>query len=155
MISRLSMIPAFRGVPMHRDEITSLFDQQADHYATQWERMSPVRDNLHFLLESVLASLPIDARILSVGPGTGQELAFLAQRLPRWSFAAVEPSGAMLERCRQRAVASGFASRCTFHHGYLESLVVNEPFDAAMCLLVSQFLVDSGARIALFRDIAM
>ncbi len=139
---------------MHRDETAALFDQQAAGYDTQWERMSPVREGLYFLMEAVLAGLPADARILSVGTGTGIEIAFLAERHPQWRFTAVEPSQAMLERCRQRAVEHGFASRCTFHHGFLDALAVDEPCDAATCLLVSQFLLEPEARIGLFRDIA-
>lgn len=139
---------------MTRDEIAALFDQQAAGYDTQWERMSPVREGLYFLLEAAFASLGADARVLSVGCGTGIEIGFLAERFPRWRFTAVEPSRAMLERCRQRADAAGFASRCTFHLGYLETLATDEPHDGATCLLVSQFLVDPAARVGLFRDIA-
>lgn len=139
---------------MKRDDIAALFDQQAAGYDTQWERMSPVREGLYFLLEAVFAKLPADARVLSVGSGTGIEIEFLAARFPHWQFTAVEPSLAMLERCRQRAARAGFASRCTFHHGFLESLATGVPYDAATCLLVSQFLVDPIARQGLFRDIA-
>jgi tRNA (cmo5U34)-methyltransferase len=140
---------------MNRDEIAALFDQQAAGYDAQWERMSPVREGLYFLVEAAFATLPADARVLSVGSGTGIELEFLAARFPQWQFTAVEPSQAMLERCRDRAVRSGFASRCTFHHGFLESLERDAPYDAATCLLVSQFLVDPTARRGLFRDIAI
>lgn len=140
---------------MNRDEVTALFDQQAAGYDMQWERMSPVRDGLYFFLEAAFAKLPADARVLSVGSGTGSEIEFLAAHFPHWQFTAVEPSHAMLERCRQRAVRAGFASRCTFHHGFLESLALAVPFDASTCLLVSQFLVDPTARVQLFRDIAM
>lgn len=139
---------------MTRDEIAALFDQQAAGYDTQWQRMSPVREGLYFLLEAAFAKLPADARVLSVGSGTGIEIAFLAARFPRWQFTAVEPSRAMLELCRQRAVAAGFASRCAFHHGFLESRAIDVPYDAATCLLVSQFLVDPSARRELFLDIA-
>lgn len=139
---------------MNRDDIAALFDQQAAGYDTQWERMSPVRDGLYFLLEAAFAKLPPDARVLSVGSGTGIEIEFLAARFPRWQFTAVEPSQAMLERCRQRAARAGFESRCTFHHGFLESLDIDAPYHAATCLLVSQFLVEPTARQGLFRDIA-
>jgi tRNA (cmo5U34)-methyltransferase len=92
--------------------------------------------------------------VLSVGSGTGVEIEFLAARFPQWQFTAGEPSQAMLERCRQRAIRAGFVSRCTFHHGFLESLAPDVPYDATTCLLVSQFIMDSTARCALFRDIA-
>lgn len=139
---------------MDRNEVAALFEQQAAGYDTQWERMSPVRDALYFLIEAALGKLPANARVLSVGSGTGAEIEFLALRFPQWQFTAVEPSRAMLELCRQRAIRGGFASRCTFHHDFLETLDVAAPYDAATCLLVSQFLVDPAARVALFRDIA-
>jgi len=138
---------------MNREETAALFDQQAAGYDSQWARMAPVRDGLYFLVEAAFASLADDAHVLGVGVGTGTELAHLAARFPGWRFTAVEPSRAMLDRCRQRAVAEGFASRCTFHHGFLETLAGDTPHDAATCFLVSQFLTDAGARAAFFREI--
>jgi len=139
---------------MNRDEIAALFNQQAAGYDTQWERMAPVRDGLYFLLESAFAHLPANARVLSVGSGTGIEIEFLASRFPQFQFTAVEPSYEMLARCKQRAVQGEFASRCSFHHGFLESLERGAMYDASTCLLVSQFLVDSNERVGLFREIA-
>lgn len=139
---------------MHRDDVAALFDRHAPDYDTQWKRMSPVRDALYFLMEAALAPLPTNAHVLSVGAGTGAELAILAANFPQWQFTAVDPSRGMIDLCRQRAEAEGYASRCTFHHGFLESLETDTLFDGATCLLVSQFLVDPNARHALFRDIA-
>lgn len=139
---------------MHQDEIKALFDQQASHYDAQWAKTAPIKDCLHFLLESMFAALPADARILCVGVGTGAELAHLAQKNPAWRFTAVEPSGPMLAVCRQRAEKEGFAARCHFHEGYLDSLPATAPHDAATCFLVSQFILDQQARSAFFREIA-
>lgn len=139
---------------MNREEIAELFDRQAAGYDSQWSRMAPVREGLYFLAEAALNALPVDARVLGVGVGTGAELAFLAARFPKWEFTAVEPSGEMLELCRRRAEINGFASRCTFHHGFLETLGMDQHYDAATCFLVSQFLTDSEVRTALFREIA-
>src|SRR3546814_4868108 len=69
---------------MQQHELDALFDQQAAEYDTQWARMAPIRDSLHFLLETVFAGLPDDARLLCVGAGTGAEIAHLAQRFPGW-----------------------------------------------------------------------
>ena len=82
---------------MRREELKAVFDQQAAGYEKQWARMAPIRDGLHFLLESIFADLPADARMLCVGAGTGAELAYLARTFPRWRFTAVDPSGAMLD----------------------------------------------------------
>jgi tRNA (cmo5U34)-methyltransferase len=139
---------------MRSDEIKAIFDQQAASYDERWARTAPIRDALHFILEAVFAELPADARMLCVGAGTGEEIVYLAKRFPRWSFTAVEPSGAMLDVCRDKAVKGGFASRCHFHEGYLESLPDQGAFDGATCFLVSQFILDLEARADFFRAIA-
>jgi tRNA (cmo5U34)-methyltransferase len=139
---------------MRSDELKAAFDQQAPGYDRQWAKLSPIRDALHFLLESVFAELPADARVLCVGVGTGAELAHLATRFPGWSFTLVEPSGAMLGLCRERAASLGFQSRCRFHEGYLETLPDDTPHHAATSFLVSQFIVDRAARTSYFQAIA-
>ena len=139
---------------MRSDELKAAFDQQAAGYDRQWEKLAPLRDGLHFLLESVFADLPAHARVLCAGVGTGAELAHLARKFPHWKFTAVEPSGAMLEQCRQRAVREGFESRCHFHEGYVDSLPGGSLHDAATCFLVSQFILDRDERTGFFRSIA-
>jgi tRNA (cmo5U34)-methyltransferase len=138
---------------MNQDEIKALFDQQASSYDTQWSKTLPIRSCLYLLLESAFAELPADAHVLCIGVGTGAELAHLAQRKPGWRFTAVEPSGAMLEVCRQLAEKQGIKERCVFHEGYLESLAAVGEFDAATCFLVSQFILDQKARSRFFRGI--
>lgn len=139
---------------MHQDEVKAIFDQQAASYDAQWARTAPIKECLYFLVGSLFAELPTDARILCVGAGTGAELAYFAQRNPGWRFTAVEPSAAMLEVCRQRAETEGFASRCHFHEGYLDSLSTGGAHDAATCFLVSQFILDRQARSEFFRGMA-
>ncbi len=139
---------------MRNDEVKAIFDQQASSYDERWARTAPMRGALYFLLDAVFAELPADARILCVGAGTGEEMSYLAKRFSQWSFVAVEPSGAMLEVCRSKAENEGYASRCTFHAGYLESLPDHDAFDAATCFLVSQFILEQSARTDFFRGIA-
>ena len=139
---------------MRNDELKAIFDQQAASYDERWAKTAPIREALHFLLEAVFAELPADARLLCIGAGTGEEIAYLARRFPQWTFTAVEPSGAMLDVCRDKAVKGGFASHCEFHEGYLESLPGRDRFDAATCFLVSQFILEPEARMAFFRAIA-
>lgn len=139
---------------MNQEELKVLFDQQAAGYDAQWAKTFPIRNCLHLLVDSAFAGLPADARILCVGVGTGAELAHLARNNPGWRFAAVEPSGAMLKVARQLADTEGFAARCGFHEGYLETLSTTGMFDAATCFLVSQFILDQQARSAFFREIS-
>ena len=132
-----------------------LFDEQAaESYDDRFAKLSLMRDALHLVTHLALGELPEDAHVLSVGAGTGAEILDLAQRFPRWRFTAVEPSEPMLRRCRAKAEAAGIASRCTFHHGFIESLPDEEAFDGATAILVSQFLVNRDARVAFFRNIA-
>ncbi len=139
---------------MDQQQLDALFDQQAAGYDAQWARMAPIRDSLLFLLETVFADLPEDARLLCVGAGTGAELAHFARRFPRWRFLALDPSPQMIAACRTRAERDDFANRCEFHAGLLETLPENAAFDGATCLLVSQFLLDPTARTAFFARIA-
>lgn len=140
---------------MDQHELEAAFDRQASGYERQQQRMAPVHDGLYFQLQWIWSGLPRSERILCVGLGVGAELSYLAGRFPGWSFTAVEPSGAMLSACRRRAESEGFASRCVFHEGYLESLPDVESHDAATCLLVSPFLLDATERSRFFQTIAM
>lgn len=139
---------------MREEELEAVFDRQAGGYDRQWSRLEPVRNALHQLLDSLLAPLPADATVICVGVGTGAELAHLAARNDGWRFTAVDPSGAMLDVCRERAEREGFASRCVYHRGYLDTLPAGESYDVATCFLVSQFLLEPEQRIALFQEIA-
>lgn len=139
---------------MLQPQLNTLFDNQAASYDARWAKTAPIRDALYLLLDALFINLPEDARILSVGVGTGTELAHLAAKHPGWRFTAVEPSGAMLEECRKRAARDNFADRCTFHHGTTDTLPEGLPHDAATCFLVSQFILDPAARARFFADIA-
>lgn len=139
---------------MRREELKTVFDQQAAGYDKQWNNMAPIRNGLYFLLEFVFVDLPADARLLCVGVGTGVELAHLAHKFPRWRFTAVDPSGEMLNLCRRRAEKEGFTSRCYFHQGYLKSLSTKDLYDGATCFLVSQFILEKKARSEFFQAIA-
>lgn len=139
---------------MRDDEIKAVFDQQAPVYDERWRKTAPIRDALYFLLDAVFAELPVDARVLCVGVGTGEEIGHLAARHRGWTFVAVDPSEAMIEVCRGKARAGGFEARCDFHAGYLASLPQQAPFDGATSFLVSQFILDPQARSRFFADIA-
>ncbi|MBW4685493.1 MAG: class I SAM-dependent methyltransferase [Komarekiella atlantica HA4396-MV6] len=130
-----------------KQESTIVFDQErASSYDQRVAKVAPLFDALYLLIRLVLSELPADARILCVGVGTGSELIALAQSFPQWQFTAVEPAAPMLDICRQKAEENGITSRCTFHEGYLDSLRASEPFDAATCIRVSQFMMQPEER---------
>lgn len=139
---------------MNKEELKTVFDLQAAGYEAQQKKLAPVHEGLYFQLQWIFSDLPPTARILCVGVGVGAELAYLANQFPNWKFTAVEPSGAMLAACRLRAEREGFASRCVFHEGYLDSLPQGDLHEAATCFMVSQFILDTQARCQFFSGIA-
>jgi len=136
------------------EKITAIFDRQAASYDEKWSKLAPINATLHLLASAVFAELPATARVLCVGAGTGAEIVELARRFPEWRFTAVDPSAAMVDVCRQRAGEQGILDRCTFHHGFVDSLPAAEPFDAATAFLVSQFLLERPDRVRFFQVIA-
>lgn len=128
-------------------------EEQAKGYDDRWRHTAPVRDAIHVLTRAAFLTLPANARILCVGAGTGAEILALSATFPGWHFVAVEPSGPMLARCREKAEAAGIAHRCEFFEGFVESLPPAAPFDGATSILVSQFLIDPQERTQFFREI--
>ena len=139
---------------MEPAQLEATFDQQSATYDQQWAKLAAFREGIHLLLGSVFARLPERARMLCVGAGTGAEIHALASRFPAWTFTAVEPSSGMVAVAQQRAKDHGFADRCTFHTGYLDTLPDSAPFDCASSLLVSQFILNQGDRVRFFSAIA-
>lgn len=127
--------------------------EHAAKYDQTFAKLAPWAESLRLAAHCALAELPSEAHLLCVGAGTGAELAFFAEHFPGWRFTALDPSGAMLERCRVRMEEGGFAERCTYHEGYLDDLTTTETFDGATSLLVSQFVVDRTRRVDFFRQI--
>jgi tRNA (cmo5U34)-methyltransferase len=116
------------------------FDQDmADAYDRRNSALAPISTNLHFLLRMVLADLPVDARVLCVGVGTGAEILSLAATFPGWFFVGVDPSAEMLAVGRRRLEQAGVMHRCELIHGYVES-APGEAFDAVVSLLVAHFV---------------
>ena len=132
-----------------------IFDQhRATSIEKRFEKLEPMREALHLFIRITLSELPVDAHVLCVGVGTGPELVYLALAYPQWTFTAVEPATPMLDICRKRAEENGFAARCAFHEGFLDSLPESKPFDAAISILVSQFILQQEQRHDFFQQIA-
>lgn len=140
---------------MSDEQLSAIFSKDlAASYDEKFAKLAPMKDALHLSMRILLSDLPENSNILCVGAGTGTELLYLAEAFPLWRFTVVEPATAMLDICRQRADLNGITSRCSFHNGYLDSLPSNELFDAATCLLVSQFILDKTERSGFFVEIA-
>lgn len=112
----------------------------AERYDERNSKLSSISKNLIFLTHLVLERLPAQAKILSVGAGTGNEILSLAEVQPQWTFVAVEPSLSMLNVCRRRLQEAGVLARCELVHGFAEDLPAQSEFDAALALLVGHFV---------------
>lgn len=111
----------------------------ADAYDARNSGLKPISDNLHFLIRLVLAKLPVDARVLCVGVGTGAEVLSLAQAYPGWSFVGVDPSAEMLRVGRRRLEAAGVLDRCELLQGYVDD-TPGDRFDAVVSVFVAHFV---------------
>ncbi len=137
------------------NKAVEMFNQQtADAYDERFRKISPIRDNLDFLVRLALDDLPTEARIQCVGVGTGTEIVELANAHPQWRFTGVEPSAPMLDVCRNKVSKNGLTGRCDLVHGYVSDLPAAGAFDAVLCLLVTQFVTDAAERQKMFDDMA-
>ncbi|HET6494679.1 MAG TPA: class I SAM-dependent methyltransferase, partial [Thermoleophilia bacterium] len=143
-------------------EVSLVTDQQPQHFAgskaAAYDKarapLASIYGALRLSTNAVLSPLDDGSRVLCVGAGTGDELIVLAQMHPSWTFAVVEPSSDMLALCREKAILAGVDTRCEFFEGYIDLVPDGESFDAALCLLVSCFIVEPSKREALFSAIA-
>lgn len=127
--------------------------ERAEVYDDQFAALQAMKEAMHLVLRVQLDRLPEDARILVAGAGTGAEVRMLAPLHPGWRFTLVDPAPAMLAIARRHAEAGGYADRCTFHEGYLDT-APDHPHDAAISVLVSHFLTDLDERRAYFEQVA-
>lgn len=125
--------------------------EMAQAYDQRNSGLSPISDNLHFLMRLSLASLPQDATVLCVGVGTGADIFALANERADLRFVGVDPSAEMLEVASARLEEAGIAHRCHLVHGYVEDVAQND-FDAVLSLLVAHF-VQRPDRPAFYRAI--
>jgi tRNA (cmo5U34)-methyltransferase len=132
-----------------------LYDEEwADTFDEKAQAAIPGRDGIFRIADACFADLPVDARVLIVGCGTGTELLHLASRHPGWRFEAVDPAGPMLDVCRRRLNAAGLLARVRLHQRPLDGFRT-ESCHAATAILVSQHLVDDALATVFFRDIAV
>lgn len=131
--------------------VTEIFNTLAPSYDERNRPLARNSENLHFLINLILADLPEDARILCVGIGTGADILALATDHPGWSFVGVDPSEAMLAVCAERLEKAGLTDRCVLVHGYAQDVTGAAAFDAVVTLFVAHF-IPLEERPALYED---
>lgn len=124
----------------------TVFDSQAaETYDGAIEDRVPGYRLMHELTAAVLLErLPDTARILVVGAGTGEEIAMLGRWAPNWRFTALDPSAGMLDSARTKLDAAGMLDRVDFAQSDMETFIAGISHDAAISLLVTQFVAHDG-----------
>lgn len=107
-------------------------------YADRAVQMVPAYRDIHRMASVLIDEhAPPDASILVLGAGGGLETKSFADAHPGWTFAAVDPSAAMLDLAAQNL--GPLVSRVRMHRGYIDEAPPG-PFDAATSLLTLHFL---------------
>lgn len=123
-----------------------IYDREwSDNYERRANGAMPGREGLYRLCRASFLGLRESARILVVGCGSGEEILALARQFPRVTLTGIDPSEAMLDLCRERVAAAGFAQRVALHATDLAHFEADEVFDAATSILVAQHLPDAEA----------
>ncbi len=113
--------------------------------AQQWDELRREYFGSGFHLEALCALLPRRWHVLDIGTGTGFMLPLLARHFHH--VTAVDPSPAMLELARQRAVNEEFEN-ITFSLGRLEALPLERArVDAVLAILVLHHAEDIEASL--------
>lgn len=123
-----------------KNPIIDHFTNTAKAYDERNQQLSPISENMHFLIRLVLKDAPARAHVLCAGVGTGAEILFLAKSFPEWTFVGVDPSGGMLDVCRERLAGAGVLHRCELIQGYIHDAPPGENFDVALSILVAHFV---------------
>ena len=101
----------------------------------------PGYEILHTLSAILISrSIRADASILVIGAGGGEELVRLAEALPRIRITALDTSSIMLKLAKSRCEDAGISHRVQFICCDIHELPLTIRYDAAVCLLMLQFI---------------
>lgn len=110
-----------------------------------------LHEQMSFMMQSSLNK--IDANILIVGAGGGQEILTLSLQ-EGWRFTGIDPSEAMLAEACRRLDEGKRMERVTFIEGVVEDLPESIIYDGATCMLVLHFIQDEQRKLQLLQEIA-
>ncbi|SCA56398.1 SAM-dependent methyltransferase [Candidatus Terasakiella magnetica] len=142
---------------MSEFDTTQHFDaQKAEAYDRVIRQVVPGYDVLHEMIKVLLTRYvtKTNAKLLSVGCGTGVELITMGHDFPDWSFVGVEPAPAMASVAQANMEIEQLSDRCEVYQGFVEDLDGDVEFDVACLILVMHFVPDDGSKEALLRSIA-
>ncbi|NVK18651.1 MAG: class I SAM-dependent methyltransferase [Methylocystaceae bacterium] len=138
-------------------DTTQHFDtQKAEAYDRVIRQVVPGYEVLHEMIKVVLKRYvnASEAKLLSVGCGTGVEMMTLGDHFPNWHFTGVEPAPAMAGVAQANIEVKQMSERAQVFQGFVEDLDGDLSFDAATLILVMHFVPDDGSKESLLRSIA-
>lgn len=129
-----------------QDVVRKLFDDCADHYATERETLAFFQDQLAIALSMLSNEKP--GVILDIGCAAGAEIPAL--RANQFKVIGIDLSERMLQLCRMRCAADSEVQLCCADAEHLP--LPQSSIDHVLCLGVFEFLNDySAALTEIFR----
>lgn len=131
-------------------------DQKAEAYDRVIRQVVPGYEVLHEMIKVVLDHYvtATEAKLLSVGCGTGVEMMTLGEHFATWHLTGVEPAPAMAAVAQANLEIKQMSDRAHIYQGFVEDLSADMKFDAATLILVMHFVPDDGSKEVLLRSIA-
>lgn len=126
--------------------------KMAAHYDQQVRTLFPVYDEMMSMATKWFCpKMPETGKVLTLAPGTGEEICRLASLNPNWTFDGYDTSPDMLKIAESKLHARGFQDRVRLHLGSTAAMTGRD-FAGATAMLVIHFLEDApqgGKELAL------
>lgn len=124
-----------------------------DDYVLRARQSIPGRDALFLIARSYLENkLSVDAKILVVGAGGGEEIISCGKNNTSWKFVGVDLSKEMLKLAASRIKHEGLSNEVRLLK--IEVIDLEERnFDAATCFLMLHFIPDDGSKLTTLQAI--
>jgi tRNA (cmo5U34)-methyltransferase len=107
----------------------------------------------HFL-STIRSKQNITQNLLVIGAGGGQEILSIGKQNSSLYFTGVDPSESMLQLAKKRIENENTQNQIHFVHGTIHSLLPNQLFDAATCMLVLHFIPTINEKKELLNEIS-
>ncbi|MEK7015441.1 MULTISPECIES: class I SAM-dependent methyltransferase [Bacillus] len=133
-----------------------------DSTINTYERMIPLKIPGYFTLYEMMnhflsTTIPLGIsapHLLVIGAGGGQEIISMGKQNQTLEFTGVDPSKLMLQLAKKRIEREELQNHIHFTHGTVHSLLPDQLFDAATCILVLHFIPNINQKKELLKEIS-
>lgn len=124
-----------------------------DDYVLRAQQSIPGRDSLFLIARGCLENkLSVNARILVVGAGGGEEIIICGKHNTGWEFVGVDLSEEMLKLAASRIKQEDLSNQVRLRRMEVTDLE-DQDFDAATCFLTLHFVPDDGSKLTTLQAI--